>query len=148
MASINPLVVALTLGSQPAFAAPETEVALSTRLDAFKTANPGLALNNLEGQNPSQTLGSTKITFNPAFLQSASILPSSDKANGPGVPGGGGGNKTLIAFSTSVASLFSGLSQIPIASFPPGLSTLATSANAFPKFPAYCSELKAVTTSK
>src|SRR5450432_272349 len=88
------------------------------------------------------------IRLNPIFSKILSILPSSESANGPGVPRGGVGNKAPIDFRTWVASLFSGLSQIATTSRPPGFNTLPASFRAFLKFPAYWNELNPATTWK
>src|SRR5688500_16146869 len=82
----------------------------------------------------------------PIFSTMPSTFPSSDKANGPGVPGGGVGNNDPIDFNTVVASLFSGLSQMPITSLPPGRSTRYASRRAASKSDAYWKELNPTTT--
>src|SRR6186997_1815316 len=84
-------------------------------------------LRNSQGQNTSNFC----TIFKPAFLQMPSILPSSLRANGPGVPGGGGGKRDTTAPSTFDASQSCSLPQIPITSFPGVLVTRAASAKAF-----------------
>src|SRR5215213_7772105 len=91
------------------------------------------SLVNCQGQNTDCLV----FTFRPTDLQMASIFPSSLKVNGPGVPGGGGGNKRETARNTVPASQVSSLPQMPITTFPYFLTTRLASASAFSKLPAY-----------
>lgn len=64
------------------------------------------------------------------------------------LPGGGGGSSGLRAVSNATTSMPSGAPKVITTTEPPRLATRPTSRSAATGFPAYCNELKPVTTSK